>query len=264
MSEHHQTSNPTRAPMPTVRKISASDIYACLKLGVRDFRDAPLFGLVIGALVAGIGLAIFLGLTILDLPWMAYPFAIGFPLVGPFAAVVLYAVSRNLEQGQEPNWKNVLAVVWAQRGRELSFMAFVMLFVFWVWMYQIRLLIALCLGLVSFASFDEFLTVVFTTTNGWVFLGAGHIVGAALALILYSITVISMPLLLEREIDIVTAMITSVKTVIESPFIMLGWGIIVTLSVMIACLPFFAGLLFILPILGHTTWHIYRKAVVPA
>jgi len=140
-------------------------------------------------------------------------------------------------------------------------MAFVMLFVFWVWMYQIRLLIALCLGLVSFASFDEFLTVVFTTTNGWVFLGVGHIVGAALALILFSITVVSMPLLLERDIDIVTAMITSVKVVFESPFVMLGWGAIVTLAVLMASLPFFAGLLVVLPILGHATWHIYRKAV---
>ncbi len=258
-SQNNQQISPST--LPTVRKMRAADIYACLKAGIEDFRTAPLFGLTVGALVSGIGLAIFLGLTVLDLPWMAYPFAIGFPLVGPFAAVGLYAVSRDLEAGAAPTWKKVLATVWAQRRRELSFMAFVMLFVFWVWMYQIRLLIALCLGLVSFASFDEFLTVVFTTTNGWVFLGVGHIVGAALALILFSITVVSMPLLLERDIDIVTAMITSVKVVFESPFVMLGWGAIVTLAVLMASLPFFAGLLVVLPILGHATWHIYRKAV---
>lgn len=255
------TENATRPTMPEVRALSAADVFESLKAGMRDFRAAPLIGLSVGALVAGIGIAIFLGLAVLDLPWMAYPFAIGFPLVGPFAAVALYAVSRELENGQKPSWGQILPVIWAQRRRELSFMAFVMLFVFWVWMYQIRLLIALCLGLVSFASFDEFLTVVFTTTNGWIFLGAGHVVGAALALILFSITVISMPLLLERDLDIVTAMITSVKTVLTSPVTMLGWGVIVTLSVLIACLPLFAGLLVVLPILGHATWHLYRRAI---
>jgi len=140
-------------------------------------------------------------------------------------------------------------------------MAFTMLFFFWVWMYQVRLMIALFLGRMSFSTLDRFFSVLLTTPEGWLFLGVGHVVGAALALILFSITVISMPLLMDREYDFITAMITSVKAVIASPVAMLGWGVVVTLAVIAACVPFFLGLLVVLPILGHTTWHIYRRAV---
>ncbi|MCB2015889.1 MAG: DUF2189 domain-containing protein, partial [Sphingobium sp.] len=152
--------------------------------------------------------------------------------------------------------------VWRQRGRELSWMAFVMLFFFWMWMYQVRLLIALFLGRLSFATLEKFFNIVLYTPEGWLFLAVGHLVGAALALVLFSITVVSIPLLMERNYDFVTAMITSVKSVIASPVVMLGWGVFVTLAIIAASLPLFAGLLVILPILGHATWHIYKRAVV--
>lgn len=142
-------------------------------------------------------------------------------------------------------------------------MAFAMLFLFWISMYQVRLLLALFLDRMSFSTLDKFFSVVLTTPQGWLFLAVGHMVGAALALLLFSITVISIPLLMEREYDFVTAMITSVKTVIASPATMLGWGVIVTLAVIAACVPFFLGLLVVLPVLGHATWHLYRRAVPP-
>ena len=103
-----------------------------------------------------------------------------------------------------------------------------------------------------------------TTPEGWLFLAIGHVVGAALALVLFSITVVAIPFLLDREADFVTAMITSVRVVLASPLVMLGWGIVVTLAVLAACVPFFLGLLVVLPVLGHATWHLYRRAVVPA
>jgi len=244
-----------------IHTMEAGDLLAALKLGLRDFRRAPLFGLVIGGVFATIGAVIVLSLTIWELPWLIYPFAIGFPLVGPFAAVGLYEVSRRLAAGARPSWRDVFAVVWAQRRREVAWMAFVMLFVFWVWMYQVRLLIALCLGLISFASFEQFVTVVFTTQQGLIFLALGHLVGAALAMVLFSITVFSIPLMLEREVDIVTAMITSVKAVLQSPVVMLGWGVFVTVSVLVASVPLFIGLFFVLPVFGHATWHLYRRAL---
>lgn len=250
--------------MPDVNPLTARDVRECLHLGFSDFARAPFIGLMLGAVFALIGVIIVLSLFASDAPWMAYPFAIGFPLVGPFAAAGIYEVSRVLERGDVPRWSAVISTMWAQRRRELSWMAFVMLFVFWVWMYQVRLLIALCLGLVSFASLQEFLTVLLTTEQGWIFLGVGHVVGGALALILFSITVFSMPLLMDRSLDIVTAMITSVKAVVASPVVMLGWGVIVTLTVLVACVPFFLGLLVVLPVLGHTTWHLYRRAISSA
>ncbi len=247
--------------MPEVMPLTVADIRACLMQGITDFARAPRFGLFFGGIFALIGMIITLALVRWNMAWMVYPFAIGFPLIGPFAAAGLYEVSRRLESGETLTWSAILSVVWAQRRRELSWMAFTMLFFFWVWMYQIRLMIALFLGRLSFSTLDRFFSVVLTTPEGWLFLAVGHVVGAALALILFSITVISMPLLMEREVDFITAMITSVKTVIASPAAMLGWGVVVTLAVIAACVPFFFGLLVVLPILGHTTWHIYRMAV---
>jgi len=247
--------------MPAIADVQVTDLTVALKHGISDFMRAPSFGLVIGGLFALIGSMIVLALTIWNIPWMIYPFAIGFPLVGPFAAVGLYEVSRQLAKGKKPQWHDVFSVIWAQRRREVSWMAFVMLFVFWVWMYQVRLLIALFLGLVSFASFEEFVRVIFTTDQGLIFLAAGHVVSAILALILFSITVFSIPLLLEREIDIVTAMIVSVKAVLQSPVAMLGWGVFVTLSIILASLPLFAGLFLVLPVLGHATWHLYDRTI---
>jgi uncharacterized membrane protein len=241
--------------------LSAADIRAALSQGMADFARAPAFGILFGAGFAAIGLVIVLSLTRWHLPWMIYPFAIGFPLVGPFAAIGLYEVSRRLELGLPLSWRVVLRAIWWQRRREPSWMAFVMLFIFWVWMYQIRLLIALLLGRMSFSSFDRFLEIVFTTPQGWLFLAVGHVVGAILALLLYSLTVVSIPLLMDREVDVVTGMITSLKVVVASPAVMLGWGVIVTLAVIAACMPFFLGLPVVLPILGHATWHLYRRAV---
>lgn len=251
----------TAQAMPRVHALSVDDLRDCLMLGLSDFARAPLYGLFFGGVFAAAGIAIVLGLTAWDMPWMIYPFAIGFPLLGPFAAAGLYEVSRRLEIGRPLDRAQILSVVWAQRRREISWMAFVMLFVFWMWMYQVRLLIALFLGRMSFATLEKFATIVFTTQQGWIFLAVGHVVGAALSLILFSITVVSIPLLMEREIDFVTAMITSVKAVIASPGPMLGWGIFVTVAMLVACAPFFLGLLIVLPVLGHATWHVYRRAV---
>jgi len=258
------TTRPTAFPtMPEVNAVSVGDLRNALLQGLSDFGRAPAFGLFFAAIFVLIGLIIVLSLTAWDIPWLIYPFAIGFPLIGPFAAVGLYQVSREFEAGRVPSWHAVFSVIWQQRRRELGWMAFVVLFFFWVWMYQVRLLMALFLGRLSFASFEGFLSVSLTTTEGLIFLLIGHLVGAALALLLFSITVVSMPLLLERDIDVVTAMITSIKAVAASPLVMLGWGVAVTVAVVAGCLPFFLGLLVVLPVLGHTTWHIYRKAIVP-
>ena len=249
-------------PMPKVRAITATDLADAFKAGARDFAAKPLFGLAIGLACALFGIAIVACIVWLDIPWMIYPFAIGFPLIGPFLAVGLYEVSRRLSMGEPVTAGAVISRMWAQRGRELSWMSFVVLFVIWVWVYQVRLLMALFLGMKSYSTLDRFVTVVTTTPEGWMFLGIGHIIGAALATIMFSITVISIPMLMEREIDIVTAMITSVKAVLASPLVMVGWGLIVTLAVILGSLPMFLGLVIILPVLGHTTWHIYKKAVV--
>jgi len=144
-------------------------------------------------------------------------------------------------------------------------MAFVTLFVFVVWMYQVRLLIALILGVsASFASIRDFITVVLTTNEGLLFLAIGNIEGAALSLILFSLTVVSFPLLLDRDVDFVTAMITSVRAVVTSPLPMIAWAAVIVVMLIVSALPYFLGLVVTLPVLGHTTWHLYRRIVAPA
>jgi uncharacterized membrane protein len=144
-------------------------------------------------------------------------------------------------------------------------MAFVTVFFFVIWMYQVRLLIALLLGLnASFSSFKEFMTVLLTTNEGLLFLAIGNLDGAALSLILFSLTVVSFPLLLERDVDFVTAMITSVRAVVTSPGPMIGWAAVITVLLIVSALPYFLGLLVTVPVLGHATWHLYRRIVAPA
>lgn len=248
---------------PVVRRVTVPEIVESLAEGLRDFQNAPLYGLVFGAIYAAGGNIVVLSAFALGLGYLAYPLAAGFALVGPFIAVGLYEVSRRRETGEPLSWGAVLSAIWAQGRRELGWMAFVTLFIFVIWMYQVRLLIALMLGLRSFSSLHEFLTVVTTTPEGWVFLLVGHISGAVLSLVLYTLTVVSFPLLLDRDVDFVTAMITSVRAVVTSPGPMIGWAAVVVILMIVACLPAFLGLLVVLPVLGHATWHLYRRIVVP-
>jgi uncharacterized membrane protein len=224
----------------------------------------PGFGLFFGAIYMLGGLVILAFLTRIGSPWMIIPLAIGFPLLGPFVAVGLYEVSRRRADGEPVTRKGVLAEVFHQRERQLGWMAFVVMFIFWIWVYQVRLLLALFLGFKSFSSWDAFVQVVLSTPEGWGFLAVGTVVGAFLATVLFSTTVIALPMLAEREVDFITAMITSVSTVVKNPVPMLGFGFIVGLITLLALLPMFAGLLIALPVLGHATWHLYKRATAPA
>jgi uncharacterized membrane protein len=248
---------------PVVRRIGAQDVVDAFGQGLRDFQRAPGYGLLFGAIYALGGIAIALFATVMHQAYLVYPLAAGFALIGPFVAVGLYEVSRRLEAGQRLSLSGVFGVIFAQGRRELGWMAFVTLFVFIIWMYQVRLLLALFLGFQTFTTLGEFLNVVITTPEGIMFLLIGNVVGAILALVLFSLTVISFPLLLDRDLDFITAMITSVRSVVTSPGPMIGWALAIVALMIAACLPAFLGLLLVLPVLGFSTWHLYRKVVEP-
>jgi len=247
---------------PVVRRITAGDIAEALGQGLRDFQAVPLYGLAFGALYAGGGIVILLCLTAFGMVYLAYPLAAGFALIGPFVAIGLYEVSRRREAGQPISIRDIWSTVTSRS--EIGWMAFVTLFIFVIWMYQVRLLIALLIGLnASFSSLHEFVTVVLTTSEGLVFLVIGNMVGAALSLILFSLTVVSFPLLLDRDVDFVTAMVTSVRAVVTSPLPMIGWAAVIVILLIVSALPYFLGLVVTLPVLGHATWHLYRRIVAP-
>jgi len=247
---------------PVVRPIAAADIAEALALGLRDFQAKPLYGLAFGVLYAAGGIVILLCLTAFGMVYLAYPLAAGFALIGPFVAIGLYEVSRRRESGLPVSVLEIWSTVTSRS--EIGWMAFVTLFIFVIWMYQVRLLIALLIGLnASFSSLHEFVAVVLTTNEGLIFLAVGNMVGAALSLILFSLTVVSFPLLLDRDADFITAMITSVRSVVTSPLPMIGWAAVIVVLLIVSALPYFLGLIITLPILGHATWHLYRRIVAP-
>ena len=254
---------PTGFPdAPAVRTAQWDDITAALKAGIADMAAAPRFGLFFGGVYTVGGLILLACLTVWDTPWAIIPLAIAFPLLGPFIAVGLYEVSRRLTAGEPLVWREILGVIVNQKNRQLGWMAFIVLFIFWIWAYQLRLLLALFLGFKAFASIEGFIEVVTTTENGLGFIGVGTMIGAVLALVLFVLTVFSIPLLVERDVDFVTALAVSVSAVKRSPVVMLGWGAMVTLAMLAAIIPAFLGLLVVLPVLGHATWRLYERIIV--
>lgn len=254
---------PAHRPMPKIRDINRQEIETALRLGWEDFRAETGFGLFFGAFYAFGGMILWLLLTEWDLPYVMIPLGLGFPLIGPFIAVGLYEVSRQRQRGEKLRWGHVLGVMLEQRKRELGWMAFVTLFIFWIWFYQARTLMVLFLQKMSFSSTEQFFDIVFSTTEGIAFLMVGTGVGAILALVLFSSTVVAIPLLLERDRDFVTALITSWNAVRMNPQCMIAWGLIVTAAVMAGMLTAFLGLIVVLPVLGHATWHLYQRLVEP-
>ncbi|WP_298849117.1 DUF2189 domain-containing protein [uncultured Ruegeria sp.] len=252
---------PQQQIMPKVNKVTADDITASLKAGFSDFLARPFMSGFFGLFYAVFGILFVWSLVWLGKIWMIIPAVVGFPLVAPFAAAGLYEMSRRLQKGENFGWPEILAVMANQRKREMGWMAFVTLFIFWVWIYQVRIWLAITLQNASFSDFDGFLNTVFFTPQGWTFLAVGTCVGAFLSAVLFSLTVIAMPMLLDRETNFVSAMLTSLRVVSESPVIMLSWAAIISVTMLLSLVPAFLGLIFTLPILGHTTWHLYQRAV---
>jgi len=255
---------PQQPTMPEVNKVTANDITASLKAGFSDFLARPFMSGFFGLFYAIFGILFIWTLVWLGKIWMIIPAVVGFPLVAPFAAAGLYEMSRRLQKGESFGWIEILTIVANQRKREMGWMAFVTLFIFWVWAYQVRLWLAIILQDSSFSDFDEFLNIVFFTPQGWTFLAIGTCAGAILSAALFTVTVVAMPMLLDREMDFISAMLTSVRVVKENPVVMLTWAAIITVTMLLSLVPAFLGLIFSLPILGHTTWHLYQRAVSPA
>ena len=253
----------TTAEWPAVNKVTPTDILECLDQGIRDFRAAPQYGLFFGAFYALAGWLLVSLVYYFEQPYLAYPLATGFALFAPFAVTGLYDVSRRLERGETLSWANVLGSVKAVSGKELAWMAVVTVFTLIIWLDIAAFLFFAFMGFGGGAT-DNLLNEILTTSRGWVFLTLGNIVGAALAAIVFSYSAVSFPMLYDREVDFVTAMVTSVKTVLKNPYAMAIWAIIIGVHLALSLVSLFAGLIVVLPILGHTTWHVYRKAVGPA
>lgn len=245
-----------------IQTVTIDDLLEVLALGLRDFKAAPAYGLFFSGIYTVGGWLLILMLIEFDLPFLVYPLAAGFALIAPFIASGFYVVSSRLEKSEPLSWSVVFGAVKSMFSRDLGWMALVTGFSLIIWMDIAALL---SFGFMSFqlSSFTKFLDTILTTPVGWAFLIIGNTVGALIAFCVFSYSVISMPMLFDRDIDFITAMITSVRFVKQNPRVMAIWCFIIATLTAISLLSGLVGLLVTLPLLGHATWHLYRRAISP-
>jgi uncharacterized membrane protein len=249
------------APLPAVRRIELADLRDVLARGLSDlgaYRADVVF-LCIVYPVAGLVL-VWLTFGYQMLP-LVFPLASGFALIGPVAAVGLYEISRRREQGVDITWADAFGVVRAPAFGAIVVLGLVLLAIFLLWLAAAYAIYLVTLGPEPPASIGSFVQDVFTTSAGWALIVVGVGVGFLFALLVLTISVVSFPLLLDRDVGLYTAVATSVRAVVANPGPMAVWGLIVAGGLAIGSIPLLLGLILVMPVLGHATWHLYRKVV---
>ena len=247
-------------PMPEILELDMTDLKAVLKAGWQDFRRAPLYGLFFAGVYVLGGWLITWALTADGQIWWTLVAGAGFPILGPFIACGFYEVSRRLERGEALDWPGVLSVVWRQKHSQIPTMAAIIVVFFLFWNFLAHMIFALFLGTATLTNISSSLDV-FVTPEGLAMLAVGTATGAVFAAVLFALTVVSLPLLLDREVDFITAMIASWSLVLANPGIMLIWAVMIAAALFVGMVTGFLGLFVVLPLFGHATWHLYRRAL---
>lgn len=246
--------------VPEINEVDTSDLRASLALGWQDFRRAPMLGLAFSAVYVLGGWLIAWAMTAKGQVWWTLPASAGFPILGPFIACGFYEISRRLEAGEPLVAREVFGVIFRQKDRQIPAIAAVIVVYFLFWNFLSHMIFALFLGNAVMTNVSSSLAV-FLSPQGLAMLAFGTVVGAGFATLLFCLTVVSLPMLLDREVDFVTAMLTSFALVRENPLAMLGWGALIAVCLFLGMLPGFLGLFLVLPLFGHASWHLYRRAI---
>jgi uncharacterized membrane protein len=248
---------------PIVRTISFADLKDAVAKGIDDFSAMPTHVIFLAVIYPVVGLLLArltFGLGVMPL---LFPLAAGFALIGPFAAIGLYEMSRQREQGVEVTWRHALGLLRCPSLDSIAALGTVLVIVFLVWLATAQSLYQSLFGYGSPESIRQFISDIFTTPAGWTLIIAGNGIGFLFAVFVLTISVVSFPLLLDRDVGAGIAMHTSVRAVLHNPLMMAAWGLFVAVALVIGSLPFFVGLAIVMPVLAHSTWHLYRKVVEP-
>jgi uncharacterized membrane protein len=248
----------------TVREITMDDIRDALRAGFDDFtamRSDVVFIVLFYPLIGAF--LVYSAFNATMVPYI-FPLASGFALLGPVAATGLYELSRRREAGQDVSWADAFAPFSAPSFGAIFGLGVYLLAVFMVWMAVAALIYRVTMGAVPPTSPLEFFGSALTTPAGFAMILIGIPVGAIFALGVLALTVVSFPLLVDRNVGLPRAVVTSVEVAKKNPRTVFAWGVIVAALMAIGSAPLFLGLIVVMPVLGHATWHLYRKAVVAA
>lgn len=255
------TKNAPLAQTDVADDLRIADLWAALAAGWRDFIAHPQFGLFFGGIYVLLGLLLgYLAVTWQEVGWLV-PAAAGFPLIAPFVAVGLYEASRRRELGLPMEWSAILSAVRGRGDEQILSMGVIVFVAFGFWMIVAHGIFAIFMAESGVGS--ESLAI-FQTTAGLTMLAVGSAIGGLMALAFYSITVMSLPMLVDRKVDFLTAIIVSLAAIRANTGVMLFWAVLIAILLFVAMIPAFLGLLIVLPVLGHATWHLYRRVVKTA
>lgn len=254
---------PDIAMSPVVRTIGLADLQNALRLGWEDFKAVPSHAIMLCAIYPVLGLVLartVLGYSVLPL---LFPLAAGFALLGPFAALGLYELSRRRESGEEASAWHATEVLRSPSFGAMLGLGCLLLALFVTWIATAQAIYVATFGHEAAAGIPDFARRVLTTPQGWSLIAIGCGIGFLFAVVALCVSVVSFPLMLDRHAGVGDAITTSMRTVAQNPVPMAAWGLIVAVLLVLGSLPFFLGLAVTIPLLGHATWHLYRKVIAP-
>jgi uncharacterized membrane protein len=254
-------SAPDSAAAPKIRTIRLSDLHDALRLGWDDFKAVPSHAIILCVIYPVLGLVLARAVHGYSVLPLLFPLAAGFALLGPFAALGLYELSSRRERGESATAWDAVDVLRSPSFGAMLGLGTLLFALFVTWVATAQAIYLAAFGYEGVTGISEFASRVLTTPQGWWLIIVGCGVGFLFALVALCISVVSFPLMLDRHAGAGEAMVTSLRVVAQNPIPMAAWGLIVAALLVVGSLPFFLGLAIVIPLLGHSTWHLYRKVI---
>jgi len=256
-------SRPATAAAPVIRTIGLAELHRALQRGWEDFKAVPSHAIILCIIYPVLGLMLARAVHGYSVLPLLFPLAAGFALLGPFAALGLYEMSRRRERGEQATAWDALEVVRSPSFGAMVGLGVLLLALFVTWVATAQAIYIAAFGYAGASGVSDFAERVLTTPQGWWLIVVGCGVGFLFALVALCISVVSFPLMLDRHAGAGDAMVTSLRAVARNPVPMAAWGLIVALLLVAGSLPAFLGLAVVIPLLGHATWHLYRETIEP-
>jgi uncharacterized membrane protein len=246
---------------PRIRNIGPADLWDAFVKGFDDFKAKPshlLFLVIIYPVLCFFLIRFSAGYAVLPL---LFPLLAGYTLVGPATAVGMYEISRRRELGQEASWHHAIALIGSPKTRAIVEVSAILTAIFALWLLAALWIFNMTVDHVAQDSLTGFINQILATRSGWMLILIGNGVGFCYATVALAVGAISFPMILDKGVDSITAVTTSIRVMLANPRCMMFWGFMVAAALALGSLPFFVGLAVVWPVLGHSTWHLYRKAV---